>query len=134
MTLAFGVLSCTLSQFLGGTMASFFTTDKDVINSAAEYLKTYSIDCIIVAFTFCLNGYFCGIDKSIVVFIHNAISAFGVRIPLAMLFSNLFADSMLPMGMASPIGSLVSLAICVGYLLWINRTKMKSLRKCERKQ
>jgi putative MATE family efflux protein len=134
MTLAFGILSCTLSQFLGGTMASFFTTDKDVINSAAEYLKTYSIDCIIVAFTFCLNGYFCGIDKSIVVFIHNAISAFGVRIPLAMLFSNLFADSMLPMGMASPIGSLVSLAICVGYLLWINRTKMKSLRKCERKQ
>lgn len=121
MTLAFGILCCTLSQFVGEPMASFFSTDAEVIHSAAEYLKTYSIDCIIVAFSFCLNGYFCGIDKSIIVFIHNAISAFGVRIPLAMLLSNMFQESMLPMGLASPIGSVVSLAICGGYLLWINK-------------
>lgn len=123
MTLAFGILSCTLSQFIGEQMASFFSTDVEVIHSAAEYLKTYSIDCIVVAFSFCLNGYFCGIDKSIIVFIHNAISAFGVRIPLAILFSNMFRESMLPMGLASPIGSVVSLAICGAYLLWINRKK-----------
>lgn len=124
MTLAFGIMCCTLSQFIGEPMASFFSTDAAVIHSAGQYLKTYSIDCIIVAFSFCLNGYFCGIDKSIIVFIHNAISAFGVRIPLAMLLSNMFQDSMLPMGLASPIGSLVSLAICGGYLLW---TRKKSV-------
>lgn len=127
MTLAFGILSCTLSQFIGDTMASFFSTDAAVIQSAAQYLKTYSIDCVIVAFSFCLNGYFCGIDKSIIVFIHNAISAFGVRIPLAMLLSNMFRDTMLPMGMASPVDSLVSLAICGGYLLWISRKHKKIL-------
>jgi putative MATE family efflux protein len=119
ITLAFGILSCVFSQFVGESMALFFSTDTAVTHSASEYLKTYSIDCVIVAFTFCLNGYFCGIDKSIIVFIHNAISAFGVRIPLAMLFSNMFQESMLPMGLASPIGSMVSLVICAGYLLWI---------------
>lgn len=126
ITLVFGILSCTLSQFIGEPMASFFSTDAAVIHSAAQYLKTYSIDCIIVAFSFCLNGYFCGIDKSVIVFIHNAISAFGVRIPLAMLLSNMFRDSILPMGLASPVGSLVSLAICGGYLLWINRKGKKA--------
>lgn len=121
MTLAFGILSCGLSQVVGEPMSSFFSTDTEVIRSAAQYLRTYSIDCIVVAFSFCLNGYFCGIDKSIIVFIHNAISAFGVRIPLALLFSNMFADTMLPMGLASPIGSVVSLIICGGFLLWLNK-------------
>lgn len=131
ITLAFGLLSCTLSQFIGEPMASFFSTDAAVIHAAAEYLRTYSIDCIIVAFSFCLNGYFCGIDKSIIVFIHNSISAFGVRIPLAMLFSNMFSESMLPMGLASPIGSLVSLAICFGYLLWLSRKHKHHFRRKE---
>ncbi len=121
MTLAFGIICCTLSQFIGEPMAAFFSTDTAVIHSAAQYLRTYSIDCIIVAFSFCLNGYFCGIDKSIIVFIHNAVSAFGVRIPLAMLLSKMFRDTMLPMGLASPTGSLVSLAICTVYLLWIRK-------------
>lgn len=123
ITLAFGILSCTVSQIWGKPMASFFSTDTAVIYSASEYLKTYSIDCVIVAFSFCLNGYFCGIDKSVIVFIHNAISSFGVRIPLAMLLSNMFQASMLPMGLASPIGSMVSLVICAGYLLWINKKR-----------
>lgn len=123
MTLAFGIICCTLSQFAGEPMASFFSTDIAVIHSAGQYLRTYSIDCIIVAFSFCLNGYFCGIDKSIIVFIHNAISAFGVRIPLAMIFSNMFQSSMLPMGLASPTGSIVSLVICGIYLLWMRKQK-----------
>ncbi len=121
MTLAFGIVCCTLSQFINEPMAMLFSKDTEVIHSAGLYLRTYSIDCIIVAFSFCLNGYFCGIDKSIIVFIHNAISSFGVRIPLALLLSKMFQDSMLPMGLASPIGSLVSLFICGGFLLWINR-------------
>lgn len=125
ITLSFGIICCILSQFIGKPMASLFSTDINVIYSAGQYLKTYSLDCIIVAFSFCLNGYFCGIDKSIIVFIHNAISAFAVRIPLAILLSNMFQDSMLPMGLASPIGSIVSLAICGGYLLWIRKNKSR---------
>lgn len=128
MTLAFGILSCTLSQIAGEPMASFFSTDEAVIHATAEYLRTYSIDCVIVAFSFCLNGYFCGIGKSIIVFIHNSISSFGVRIPLAMLFNNMFRESMLPMGLASPIGSLVSLAICCGFLFWLNRKHKEAER------
>lgn len=121
MTLIFGVLCCTFSQFINEPMAMLFSKDTEVIYSAGQYLKTYSIDCIIVAFSFCLNGYFCGIDKSIIVFIHNAISSFGVRIPLALLLSKMFQESMLPMGLASPIGSVVSLFICGGFLLQINK-------------
>ena len=119
ITFVFGMISCLLSQFAGEQLVGFFSKDSEVIYSAAQYLKTYSIDCVVVSLSFCLNGYFCGIDRSIVVFIHNAISAFLVRIPLAMLFSNMYPETMLPMGLASPIGSFVSVIICGAYLLFI---------------
>ena len=123
MTLAFGVLCCGLSQIISEPMSSWFSKDPLVIRSAGLYLRTYSIDCIIVAFSFCLNGYFCSINKSIVVLVHNAISSFCVRIPLVMLLNKLFPESMLPMGLASPIGSLVSLVICGIYLLILRKKK-----------
>lgn len=73
ITAVFGILVCGCSQIFPETLTGIFTKDTAVRKAAGEYLKTYSIDCILVAFTFCINGYLCGCDKSIVTFLHNKI-------------------------------------------------------------
>lgn len=118
ITAVFGILVCGYSQLLPETLTGIFTRDAEVIAAAAEYLKTYSIDCILVAFTFCVNGYLCGCDKSFITFLHNLVSIVLVRIPAALLLSRAFPDTLLPMGLASPMGSMLSIVICSVYFLW----------------
>ena len=54
-------------------------------------------------------------------FIHNLISIILVRIPLSYLASKYFLDTLFPMGLASPAGSLLSVFICIGVFIWMNR-------------
>lgn len=124
ITVSYGCIACILSQLFPMTFTSIFSTDTNVILAGADYLKTYMIDCILVGATFCLNGYLCGCGKSIVVFIHNTISIFLIRIPVAYLMSELFKDSLLPMGLASPLGSLLSIFILIGYFMVQRRKKL----------
>lgn len=43
MMFGFGIICCTLSQFIGEPKGSFFSTDTAVIHSVGQYLRTYSI-------------------------------------------------------------------------------------------
>lgn len=114
----FGAVMCTVSWIFPSVLTGIFSKDSAVILSADEYLKTYSIDCITAAFTFCINGYLCGTEHSMVTFVHNTLSIFFVRIPAAYFLSLRFPDSLLPMGLASPLGSAASLLILCGYFTW----------------
>lgn len=111
ITTSFGVVMCLLANTVPSLFTGIFTRDHDIIQAADEYFRTYSIDCILVGFTFCINGYLCGIGKSSVTFMHNVISIFTVRIPCAWLLSSRFPDTLSPMGLASPLGSVMSLLI-----------------------
>lgn len=122
VTVAFGAVVCGYSQIFPETLTGIFTKDTAVIKAAGEYLRTYSIDCILVAITFCINGYLCGCDKSIVTFLHNTASIIFVRIPAALVLSKVFPDSLLPMGLASPMGSVLSVFICIAYLFWSSKS------------
>jgi putative MATE family efflux protein len=116
ITVAFGILMCLLANTMPSLFTGIFTADHQIILQADEYFRTYSIDCILVGFTFCINGYLCGIGKSSVTFMHNVISIFTVRIPCAWLLSTLYPSTMSPMGLASPLGSLMSmLVLCIWY-------------------
>ena len=89
MALIFGVSICVYCQFLPETLAGIFTRDADVIAMAAEYLRGYSIDCIIVSFVFCINSWFSGQGNSLFPMIHSMIATFFFRIPLSWLCSHL---------------------------------------------
>ena len=114
----FGAAMCALSWAFPAALTGIFSGDAAVIRAAGEYLKTYSIDCILVAFTFSINGYLCGTERSLVTFVHNVLSIFLVRIPAAYFLSLRYPDSLLPMGLASPLGSVASLLILAGYFAW----------------
>lgn len=116
-----GILVCIYCQFLPHTITSIFTKDVEVIASAAMYLKSYSFDCILVAFIFCMNSYFSGCGRSMIAFIHSMIATFVVRIPMSYLMSKVPNTSLFKMGLASPVASFVSVGICFGYFIWLKK-------------
>ena len=121
IALVFGVSVCVYSQFLPETLTAFFTKDAAVVAMAADYLRGYSIDCIVVSFVFCINSYFSGQGNSLFPMIHSLIATFLFRIPLSYWFSQIDSSSLFIMGFAPPISTVVSLLICVWYLRYTQR-------------
>lgn len=113
IALVFGVSVCVYSQFLPETLTAFFTKDAAVVSMAAEYLRGYSIDCIVVSFVFCINSYFSGQGNSLFPMIHSLIATFLFRIPLSYWFSQIDSSSLFIMGFAPPVSTVVSLLICI---------------------
>ena len=116
-----GVSVCVYSQFLPETLTAFFTKDAAVVAMAADYLRGYSIDCIVVSFVFCINSYFSGQGNSLFPMIHSLIATFLFRIPLSYWFSQIDSSSLFIMGFAPPISTVVSLLICIWYLRYTQR-------------
>lgn len=121
IALVFGVSFCVYSQFLPETLTAFFTKDVAVVAMAADYLRGYSIDCVVVCFVFCINSYFSGQGNSLFPMIHSLIATFLFRIPLSYWFSHMDSSSLFIMGFASPISTMVSLLICIWYLRYTQR-------------
>lgn len=121
ITVSYGLFIALYSNILPQTLVGIFTRDSEVIHAGCEYLRSYSTDCMFAGIHFCFSGYFCGDQKSEISFIHNIISIILVRIPGAYIASKMFADTLLPMGFAAPLGSLLSVFICAGYYVYSNR-------------
>ena len=57
ITFVVGLFMFLITFFKGVFISSFFSNDFDVCVASADYLKSYSIDCVIVGFNFCMMGY-----------------------------------------------------------------------------
>lgn len=117
ITVVFGMIVSVYCQFMPHTLVRLFTKDTAVIIAGCQYLRSYSFDCLLAGIHFCFSGYFCGYGKSSISFIHNFASIVLVRIPGAYFASKLFADTLFPMGIAAPMGSLLSALICIAFYI-----------------
>ena len=93
----------------------------NVIRLGGQYMRGYVWDCIFAGIHFCFSGYFCACGRSGISFVHNSLSILCVRIPVSYFASARFPDTLFPMGLASPAGSALSVAICAGAYLWLLR-------------
>ena len=125
-SLAFGLLVFAYCNIAPRSLTGIFTRDRAVIEAAAGYLRTYSLDCAMVSFVFCFNSYFSGQGTAVISMIHNMAATFLVRIPLTLLMSRLPNTTMVHMGLAAPAASLLSVFICAGYFLWLRRKREKT--------
>lgn len=108
-----GVLFTTICQFFAPQILSLFADgEPGVIRLGAQYLRTYSIDCILAGIHFCFGGYFCACERPLLSFAHNLVSILAIRIPGAYLASLYWPETLAPMGLAAPTGSLLSIIIC----------------------
>ena len=113
ISVCFGIAVCVLTQFIAMNAVSLFTKDTAVILAGSLYLKGYIFDCIFAGIHFSFSGYFCAKGRSELSFIHNIISIAFVRIPAVYLASETFKTTLFPMGLATALGSLVSVIICI---------------------
>lgn len=120
ITVVWGIICVVYNQFLPQTLVGLFTKDNAVVMAGCDYLRAYAFDCLFAAIHFCFSGYFCGSQKSGISFLHNIISIIAVRIPGAYFASLWFPDTLYPMGLAAPLGSLLSALICIGFYLYYN--------------
>jgi putative MATE family efflux protein len=123
-SLLVGLFIGCLSFFRGDLLASIFSNDPQVILGAADYLKAYAIDCLLVSFLFCMTGYFNGCGKTSFVMLQGIIGAFLVRIPVSMLTVRLPEVSLFKIGLATPSATVVQIILCGIYYLILSR-KMK---------
>lgn len=122
MAAAFGLVISVIAQFTGSSIVGIFTEDRQVILLGNQYLKAYIWDCMFAGIHFSFSGYFCACGLSGISFLHNALAIVLVRVPGAFLASKYFADTLYPMGMAAPAGSLLSVIVCVIAFIWIKKT------------
>ena len=110
---AFGFTMALLSFFKGEALASLFANDVAVIAAAAEYLKAYSIDCLLTCFLFCFIGFFNGMEKTRFVMIQGVAGAFIVRVPVSFIMSRVFKGSLFAIGLATPCSSVLQILLCL---------------------
>ncbi|WP_321993537.1 MATE family efflux transporter [Clostridium butyricum] len=120
-SLTFGIVATIYCQISPESLTSIFSNDPKVVEVAGKYLRSFSIDCVMVSFVFCINGYFSGNGQSIISLIHSMIATFGVRIPLTYLISKIADVTLYELGFVAPSSTFVSILICFTYLCWKNR-------------
>jgi Na+-driven multidrug efflux pump len=125
---AVGVVMFILAFFFGDVMSSAFTRDAAVIAASADYLKSYAIDCLLVAFMFCMTGYFSGCGQTTFVMVQGIVGAFCVRLPVSFLMSRIEPVSLFLVGLATPCSSLVQIMICgIFFLILLKKERQNRL-------
>ena len=115
LSFAIGVVMFAVTFFHGDVLAGVFSSDKDVILAAADYLKAYAIDCLFTAVFFCYVGFYNGLGKTRFVMLQGILGAFGVRVPVSYLMSRLPGATLFRIGLATPMSSVLQLILCLGY-------------------
>lgn len=126
INVSIGIVSAVSMQFFAEGAVGLFTSDTNVILYGGEYMRSYVWDCILAGVHFCFSGYFCACGKSGISFLHNFLSIVLARVPIAYFASKMFADTLFPMGFAAPIGSVLSVLICVIAYIVINKKSKSS--------
>lgn len=111
-----GLAGCIACWVWGDYLMRIFSRDPEVIAAGVLYLKTYSLDCIMIAPVFCLMGFFTGYGKTFFVMVQGLAATFLVRLPVSYFMSRIPGATMMDIGWAAPSASFLSLIICLIYL------------------
>ena len=122
-------IAMAVSVFLfGEELAHIFANDRETIVNAADYLKAYAIDTLLVSFLFCFCGYYNGCGKTRFVMVQGLIGAFGIRIPVSWIMSRIKPVSMFRIGLASPCSTAVQITLCFIVLMIMLKKEKASLK------
>lgn len=112
-SLAAGLVMGWASYFHGDALTGLFVQGRPEVTAAGwDYLRAYSIDCLLTSFLFCFIGYFNGWGRTTFVMWQGIAGAFGVRIPVSWLMSRAVPVSVFKIGLATPCSSLLQIVLC----------------------
>lgn len=125
-SLAAGAVMGYLSFFHGEALAGIFSNDQEVIRMASDYLKAYSIDCILTVFLFCFCGYYSGCGRTTFTMVQGIAGAFLVRIPFSYFMSRIPGISLFYIGLATPASTVIQIALCLIYFVYTEKKVKKT--------
>lgn len=125
LSLCAGVVMFYLSFFHGDLMAYAFSSDNGVVEAAADYLKSYAIDCLLTAFLFCFLGYYNGFGLTKFVMLQGIIGAFCVRVPVSYFMSKVQPVSLFRIGLATPCSTVIQITMCLLFMLYVKKKVVK---------
>ena len=126
-TFAAGLCMFAASFTNGVWLAHFFTPDADIAAATADYLKSYSIDCVLVGFSFSMAGYLNGNGRTGFVALQGILSTFLVRIPVSYLMSKVDGVSLFQIGFATPLATIFAIMITSAYLIWFESKRRRRM-------
>lgn len=127
--LVVGCLVFALVIFKGDMLAGFFSTDAAVIENGYAYLKGFALETIVTAILFSMVGYFNGNNKTIWVMTQGLIQTLLVRLPLAYFMSIQPNASLIKIGLAAPISTMVGVVLNIGFYVYLNRVEQKNAKE-----
>jgi len=146
-SLEFGIIYCLIIegllvlwvQIAPETITAFFAEGKqEVVVGAAQHLRSFSFDLLLVPVVFCFNAYLNACGKATFTMICSLFGTFAVRVPFSFLFASIgknVNNSLFLLGFTSPMASLASLCICVPFMIWYERKlKQKDLERLNERQ
>lgn len=131
MTIAF-VISAVLvilAELFPAPILAVFTEEAGVIEQGILYLRSNILDAALVAFVFCMNGFFSGCGHTTFSMVNNLISTYGVRVMGTFAVSLIPGATMFHIGLPAPAASAVQIVIEVIYLAsgrWKHNTVLDS--------
>lgn len=125
VSFGFGLILSYISFFHGDILTGIFAKDQEIILAAADYLRAYAIDTLLVSFLFCFTGYFNGCGRTTFVMLQGIIGAFCVRIPVSYLMSRQPGTSLFRVGLAIPLSTVLQISVCVLYFIHSERQRGK---------
>ena len=120
-----GAISALTAQNMGAgqpdqlapqSVLHIFKADPQVTAAGIAYMRTFSIDYLLVAFVFCMNGFFNGCGRTVFSMANGLFSTLMVRVPLAYFLSRYIPGSLSGIGLAAPLASSTSLIFGLIYL------------------
>lgn len=120
LSFVFSAVLFVLIQLFPSPILGFFTNEAGVIEQGTLYMRSNMIDALLVAFVFCINGFFSGCGHTRFSMVNNLISTFGVRVVGTLIISLIPGTNMFHIGLAAPAASAVQIIIQLFYLRFGN--------------
>jgi putative MATE family efflux protein len=103
-------------QLSPGSVMRLFKGSDAVIEAGAAYMRAFSWDFLLVAFVFCMNGFFNGCGRTGFSLFNGLLSSLFLRIPLAFILGGALASRLFGIGLAAPFASASSIVVGLIYL------------------
>lgn len=114
-SLIFGAVMFALVMLFPRQAIGVVNRNPEVLDLGVLCLYGFSFDCIMVAFVFSFNGFFGGCGRTGFTMANSLIATFIVRIPFTLFVANLPGASLFLIGLASPLASILQVAVQLVY-------------------
>jgi Na+-driven multidrug efflux pump len=104
-------------QIFPAQILSLFGNDPEMIQNGVTYLRSFSIDLLLIPFIFCINGLLIGGGHTMFTLINSIFSSVLLRVPVCYIFAVSAGWGLFGVGMGAPAASAGVLLVIVGYMI-----------------